>query len=335
MNDKVGNTEVRECDGYTKVGVGKIAMAALPVGLLAAMGLVFLWCSEGHPGMLGGHWEFKRQLFYNVIGLSAFCMPLLIGWTRWLRFAPAMMAVWLALFAASKFCPQDGGGYFIFLGPIRLDILGILPFTLAMLLAWIANRFRFRAVRMLLVVGVSMLLVMTARVATNANRMSRVAAWFSGDPPSKYLAENDSSLARSWAQKTRVEAVEASHWFAANKAYLRDNPLPGRLSSAMPASAMLTFGKWFLLFVGAAFGFLGWCFARAWLATTDQGKKAFLAVAGLGIFTPALLGICECLGLTPMLYTCVPLVSYGGTATMMAWLIAGTLASLWRAETGS
>ena len=310
--------------------VVRIAIVALPVGLLAAMGLVFLWhCPEYHSGMLGGHWYVKHQLCWNVMGVVAFCMPLLAGWTRWLKLALGMAAAWLVMFAASQFCPQDGGGWFVSLGTVRLDVMGMFPFSLAMLLAWIANRFRFRVVRTLLVVGVSILLVLTAHIATNANRVSRLAAVFSGDPPTKELAENDSSLARAWAQKTCVEAIEASHWFSANEEYLKGNPLPGRYTSAMPASAALAFGKWFLFLVVVAFGFLGCCYARVWFATTDQGKKTFLAVSGLGVIIPATLGICECLGFAPMMYTCVPLVSYGGTSALMIWLNAGTLASIW------
>ena len=68
---------------------------------------------------------------------------------------------------------------------------------------------------------------------------------------------------------------------------------------------------------------------------SDQSQKTFLVIAGLGILLPAVLGTCECLGLLPMSYTCVPLVSYGGTAAMMTWLIAGTLASLGWAESAS
>lgn len=314
-----------------KTKTGRIAMAALPVVMLAAMGLVFLWCCpEWHPEMLGEHWRFKRQLCWNAMGIAAFCMPMLAGWTpRWLKLAPVMAAAWLVMFAASQFCPQDGGGWFVLIGPIRFDVMSMLPFSLAMLLAWVANRFRFRAVRMLVVVGVAIMIALTARIATNANRVSRVAAWFSGDPPTKQLSENDSSLARAWAQKMYAEAIGASHWFSANEEHLKGNPLPGRFTSAMPASAALAFGKWFLVLFGAAFVFMGWCFARVWFTTADQGKKVFLAVAGLGVLVPAILGPCECLGLTPMLYTCVPLVSYGGTVAMVTWLIAGTLASLW------
>ena len=312
--------------------VTRIAMVALPVVVLAAMGLLFLWrCPEYHSGMLGGHWYVKHQLCWNVMGVVAFCMPLLAGWwTRWLKLAPAMAAAWLVMFAASQFCPQDGGGWFVSLGPIRLDVIGMLPFSLAMLLAWISHKFGFRAVRVLVIAGVSALLVLTACIATNSNRVSRVAAWFSGDPPTKQLTENDSSQARAWAQKTCVEAIEASRWFSANEEYLKKNPLPGRFASAMPASAALVFGKWFLALIWVVFGFLGWCFARAWFGTMDQSKKTFLAVSGLCVFIPATLGICECFGVTPMLYTCVPLVSYGGTATMVLWLIAGTLALIFK-----
>lgn len=330
MNDKVVNAEIRVCDGDSKSNARGIAMVALPVGLLAVMGLAFLWCCpEWHPGMFGEHWQFKRQLCWNAIGIVAFCMPLLAGWTRWLRWAPVMVAVWFAMFAASQFSPHGGSGWLVSLGPIRLDVLGMLPFTLAMMLAWISHRFGFRAVRMLMILGVSISLVLAVRIAANANRASRVAAWFSGNPPTKELAENDSSLARAWAQKTTAEAFHESHWFSGNENHLRNNPLPGRFTSAMPASAALRFGKWFLLVVGAAFGFLGLCLARVWLGTADQGKKVFLGVSGLSIFIPAILGTCECIGLTPVLYTCVPLVSYGGTPVMITWLIAGTLASIW------
>ena len=333
MKDEAVNTEMRACDGDDKVGVQKIAMVAMPVGLLAMMGLVFLWCCpEWHPRMLGEHLRFKRQFLYNALGMVAFCVPLLAGWSRWLKWAPVMAAAWSAMLVMAHFCPMVNGSRFVFFGPIRLDVICMLPFALAMILAWISHKFGFRAVRMLTIAGVSILLVLTACITTNANRVSRIATWFSGDLPTKELAENDSSLARAWAQKTCVEALGFAHWFSANEEHLKDNPIPGRFTSAMPASAALVFGKWFLVLFVTAFGLLGFCFVQAWSATADQGKKAFLAVAGLGAFVPAILGTCECLGLTPMLYTCVPLVSYGGTATTMTWLITGTLASIWRDE---
>ncbi len=171
MNDKV---EMRVCNGNANVAAKVIVMIASPVAVLAVMGLVFLWhCPEYHSGMLGGHWYVKHQLCWNVMGVVAFCMPLLAEWSRWLKLAPAMAAAWLVMFAASQFCPQDGGGWFVLLGPIRLDVMGMLPFSLAMLLAWISHKFGFRAVRVVVIAGVSALLVLTASIATNANRVSR------------------------------------------------------------------------------------------------------------------------------------------------------------------
>jgi len=299
------------------------------VALLAAMGLVFLWCCpEWHSGMLGEHWRFKRQLCWNAIGMVGFCIPLLAGWARWLRLAPALAVVWLVLFAVSQFSPHDGGGCFVLLGPIRLDVFAMLPFTLSMLLAWILHKLGLRAIRMLLVVGASILLVPTVRIATNANRVSRVTAWFSGNPPTKELAEQDVSLSRAWAQMTCVKAVEASHWFSANEAYLKENPLPGRLTFAMPAAASLTFGRWFLALTGVGFAALMWCFVRVFRTTTDYAKRMFLVVAGLGVFAPAILGVCECFGVTPMLYTCMPLVPYSGTLALMTWITIGSIAAI-------
>lgn len=231
--------------------VAKIVLVALPVGVLAAMGLMFLWCCpEWRSGAFGEHWHFKRQLCWNGIGIAAFCLPLLAGWARWLRFAPAMAAVWVVMFAGSQFSPQDGGGWFLSLGPTRLDVVAVLPFVLAMLFAWISHKRGISAVRMLLILGIGCLPMLTARVAADGNRVSRIVALFSGDSPAKELAGTDTLLARTWAQKTCVEALEDSHWFSRNGMHLKDNPPPFRFASAMPAAAALTFGKWFLIIAG-------------------------------------------------------------------------------------
>jgi cell division protein FtsW (lipid II flippase) len=330
MNDKeVANAEIRTCGGDSKVNAERTVMAAVPVGLLAVMGLVFLWCCpEWRPGALGPHWHFWRQLAWNAVGAAALCIPILAGWTRWLKAAPVMAAAWVAALAAAQFCPEDGGGWYLFLGPMRLDVLAMLPIVVGMLFAWIAHKRGYRARRMLVVLGIGCLIVLTARVTADANRVSRLAAVFGGEPPSKELAENDSALARAWAQKMCVEAVDASHWFSGNKEYLKENPLPGRYTSAMPAAAALALGKWFLAVVGALFALFACCFVRAWLDTKDESRRTFLAGSGLFVFISAIMGVCECLGLTPMLYTCVPLVSFGGTAVVVLWLIAGTLAAM-------
>ena len=59
----------------------------------------------------------------------------------------------------------------------------------------------------------------------------------------------------------------------------------------------------------------------------DKAKRAYLLVSGLGIIVPAILGYCGCLGLMPMLYTNVPLVSNDTTAILASWLGAGILVS--------
>ena len=311
----------------------KVVLVAMPVSALAAMGLVFLWCCpevKWQTAMLGAHHAFWRQLVWNAAGIAAFCALVKVGWRRVLKAAPYVAAAWVVmLLVAELLCPKVNGELYLCHKSIGVGIkvMSLLPFVAALAFAWFSDKFKVKARHLLMLMTTVFLLVMTARIALDPVRVDRIKTIFRGEalastPPSP------TAIARYWAQKATTDALGASRWLAANEAHLKENPIPGRFTFAMPASAALAFGKWFLVLVGAAFGLLGWCFARAWFSTADQGRKTFVAISGLGVFVPAIMSVCGCLDLMPMMYACVPLASYGGTAAIGTWLITGALAAL-------
>ena len=310
-----------------------LCVLASSAALLAAMGLAFLWCCpevKWQAAMLGAHRAFWRQLCWNAVGIAAFCTMLRFGWRRTLRAAPFVVVGWVAmLLVAEFFCPMVNGELYFWHKSVGVGVkvMALLPLVAALALAWVSDRFKIKAHRLLLLMVAATLLVMVGRIATNANRVERIKAFFRGDAPPA-VAMYPSSMASCWAQKTCVDAVRASRWFSGDEGYLRNNPIPGRLTFAMPAAASLTFGRWFLVLAGAGFAALLWCFVRAFRTTTDYGKRVFLVVAGLGVFVPAIQSTCECLCLTPMLYTCVPLVSSDGTLSLATWTAIGVFAAM-------
>ncbi len=93
-------------------------------------------------------------------------------------------------------------------------------------------------------------------------------------------------------------------------------------------TASVVLGKWFLSVVVLLWGVLTGVFAYCWRFSDDHPKRVFVLFGGLGLLLPAALCVCECFSLTPMRYTCVPLVAFSGTKVLMAWLTLGTMASL-------
>ena len=135
------------------------------------------------------------------------------------------------------------------------------------------------------------------------------------------------ACARAFVQVQTCKALAQAQWFSStDTSMLRDTP--GNPTYSMPASSAVMFGKWFMATAWVFFALVALSLACLWRRTEDKAKRAFLLVSGLGIIVPAVLGPCECLGLVPMLYTSVPLVSNDTTAVLASWLGTGILVSI-------
>ena len=292
------------------------------------MGLVFCW---GCPDVLHGvggdvsRWHFKRQAAWNVVGLSTFYTATVIGWKRWLKAAPFLFEGWVALwFAAHMQQSVDGSSAIVQIGPISLDVWALFPVSLALLVAWLRERYGIRTRRLLFIVGIVAFAVTACYLVTDTNRMTRLAAFFAGDSAP---AMSPSACVRGFAQSQARKAFTQAHWFSSTDAKILHN-IPGNTTYSMPTSSAVLFGKWFMSLVGGFFAVIALCLVWLWRVTEDRAKRAFILVIGLGIIVPGVFGVCQCLGIVPMSYTCVPIASNCTTSMLASWLGAGILVSI-------
>ena len=295
---------------------------------LAVMGLVFCWVHSERLHDIGGvasRWYFNRQVVWNVLGLSAFGVAIIVGWKRWLKAAPFVFAGWVALWFVAHAQPVvDGSCNFVRMGPISLGVWSLFPVAVALLTAWLRKRYGDRTKRILFIAGSVTFAVVTVHIATDANRMTRLAAFFAGE---RAPGMSPGACACGFVQTQTCKALAQTQWFSStDTSILRDTP--GNTTYSMPAASAVMFGKWFMAVAWVFFALVALSLACLWRRTEDKAKRAFLLVSGLGIIVPAVLGPCECLGLVPMLYTSVPLVSNDTTAVLASWLGTGILVSI-------
>ena len=100
------------------------------------------------------------------------------------------------------------------------------------------------------------------------------------------------------------------------------------MSYSMPASSAVVFGKWFIALAWTLASVLVLALAWFWRRASDVAMRTFIAFAGLGFVVPFLLGHGECLGIAPMVYAVIPLVSYDAAAVLASWFAAGVLVSM-------
>ena len=298
------------------------------IAVLAVMGLVFCWAQSERLHDIGAaayRCHFNRQIVWNILGLSAFVMAITVGWKRWLKAAPFVFAVWVALWFIAHAQPVvDGSTTFVRLGPISLGVWSLFPVAFALLAVWLRKRYGDQAKRILLIAGVVAFASITMHIATNANRMTHLAAFFAGERTS------DMSLgacARSFVQSQTCKALAQAQWFSsADAEILRDTP--GNVTYSMPSSSAVMFGKWFMAVAGVFFAMVVLGLACLWRMTEDRAKRALILIFGLGLVIPAVFGVCQCFGLVPILYISVPLVSNDTTAVLATWLGAGIVVSV-------
>ncbi len=315
----------------TAVMPGRAWGVVLPFAALTAMGLAFMWwCPDAGfvAERLGAHWVFWRQALWMGIGLSCFFLAVMVGWRRWLKAALWLALGWLAMYVVACCSPQVKHHLFVRIGCLQVDVLAWCSLVVALLLAWIAEKLSVRRVMgFLLVAGVVFSGVFAVQAIGSHERMAHVAAYFG------YVAERDEPsldevMLREWAQKASRGAMHEVHWFSGNDEMLRQKSLPGRFTYSMPFAVALVFGKWYNVLAMAIFGILAVVLTCCYRRAKSVGKKAFVAVVGVSIILKAVWGYSGYLGLMPpMLRSCVPLVSYGGSVVIF-WLVAGVLVSL-------
>lgn len=304
-----------------------VAMILGSIVGLVVMGLVFCWVDSDRLhdiGRAASRYNFNRQAIWNILGLTAFCMAIIVGWKRWLKAAPFVFAGWVALwFAAHMREFVAGSSTIVLIGPVSLQIWALFPVALALLVAWLRQRYGGQAKRILLIVGIAAFAAIAGRVATNANSMTHLAAFFAEE---RAPAMSPAACARAFVQSQTSKAFAQAKWFSSTDAEILHNT-PGNTTYSMPASSAVLFGKWFMAVAWVFFALVALGLACLWRKTEDKAKRAFLLVSGAGIIVPALFGHGECLGLMPMLYTSVPLVSNNTTAILASWLASGILVS--------
>ena len=294
---------------------------------LAVMGLVFCWAHSEwlHDiGRAASRYYFNKQAIWNVLGLTTFCMAIIVGWKRWLKVAPFVFVGWVALwFAAHMRELVAGSSTIVLIGPISLEVWALFPVAFALLVAWLRQRYGVQTKRILFIVGIAAFAAITVHVFTNANRMTHLAAFFADE---ESPAMSPAACARAFVQSQTCKAFAQAQWFSSTDAEILRNT-PGNTTYSMPASSAVLFGKWFMSVVWMHLALIVLGLACLWRRTEDKAKRAYLLVSGLGIIVPTVLGYCECLGIVPMLYTNAPLVSNDTTAVLASWLGVGILVS--------
>ena len=331
MNNNELNTEIRECDSSVKVdakGIALIVLMLAAVAGLAAMGLVFCWCCPDRLHDVGGvasRWCFKRQAAWNIAGVCAALLAVAVGWKRLLKSAPFLFAGWVALWIVACLQPVVGGSSgFVRIGPIALSVWSLFPVALALLAAWLRKRYLVGAKDFLCGVCAGAILAAALSVAASPSRIARVNSFFTGEPRHELSA---SECASGFVQHQTCEAFARSRWFLPCETGILQS-LPGTMSYSMPASSAVVFGKWFIALAWTLVSALVFSLAWFWRGTGDVAMRTFIVFAGLGFVVPFALGHCANLGLTPMVFTAVPLVSYDAAAVLASWFAAGVLLSI-------
>ena len=308
--------------------LGPVVLMLTAVAGLALMGLVFCWCCPDRLHDVGGiasRWCFKRQVVWNIAGASAALLAVAAGWKRLLKAAPFLFSGWVALWMFACSQPAvEGSCAYVRIGPISLGVWSLFPVALAMLAAWLRERYLVGARKFLCGFCAGAILAVALSVAASPDRIARVNSLFRGEPRQEMSA---SECMSGFVQHRTCEAFAQSRWLSPVGTEIL-NSLPGAMSYSMPASSAVVFGKWFMVLAWTLVSLLVLALSLLWRGTGDAAMRTFIVFAGLGFVVPFALGHCGCIGLTPMVFTVAPLVSYDFAAALFAWFAAGGLVSM-------
>lgn len=308
--------------------LGPVVLMLAAVAGLAAMGLVFCWCCPDRLHDVGGvasRWCFKRQVVWNIAGVSAALLAVAAGWERLLKAAPFLFSGWVALWIIACLQPVvDGSSGFVRIGPVALGVWSLFPVALALLAAWLRGRYLVGGRKFLCGFCAGTILAVVLSVAASPDRIARINSFFRGEPRHEMSA---SECMSGFVQHQTREAFAQAHWFSACENEILKS-LPGTMSYSMPASSAVVFGKWFIALAWTFVSLVVLALSLFRRGTSDVAMRTFVAFAGLGFVVPFALGHCACLGLTPMVFTVAPLVSYDAAAVLASWFGTGVLVSI-------
>ena len=290
-------------------------------GLLAAMGHMFTWkCPVDCVfGVDSGVFFFKKQLLWNVIGIGACVGAALVPWRKWLKLAPWGMLAWFALTVwAVGFSPvRHGTQRWADFGVVCVNIHLVLVLAWALFTAWLCSKKWIRPWMIFAVVGI-VLVCVAVQILGNASRMARLVAFFGG--------EEVGNMHLRYMQHQMKAAYATANWFGDADRSLRC--LPVAYADAMPSAAVLLFGKWFTLAVGALFAAFAGILSWLWLALKNNSKRMFILFWGGAMVGSAMYSLLQSVGAVPVLGVSPALVGYGGALAVTFWCGIGVLLSL-------
>lgn len=300
--------EKRQCNAI----VAAFAVATVAV---AAMGCWFCWhCPSRY---YEAHELFWRQLAWNGVGFAVFAATWLTGWRRLLKAAPWLMALWIAAVVMAHFSrPVNGAHRWLFVGPVRVNVLTCFVPVFALFAAWLHEK---KWVRPWMEWAAIAIVVVWAlcRVVGSDVRMERLMA---------LLKPEDWMMGRAYMARQLLAALDASKWFGGAGRSLGFLPCPE--SDGMMAASALIFGKWFPLALVGLFSAAGASLTLLWNGATDAPRRRFTILFGLWLIGPAIYCLLHSLAILPIVGMSPALAGYGGTAVVMAWFGIGAIAAM-------
>ena len=289
------------------------------VAALAAMGCWFCWHCPSRIYPPGAHDLFWRQLAWNGVGLAVFAAAWLMGWKRFLKAAPWLMAAWIVAIAAAQLSrPVNGAHKWLSLGSLRVNVATCFMPVFALFWAWLSDRKWLRPWMVWAVVSIAALWAVF-HVAGDSGRLERLSAFFN---PGNWMQD------RAYMSRQLMAAMNVSNWFGGADRSLGLLPCPE--SDGMMSASALIFGKWFPSALVGLFAVFGASLNLLWKCTSDEAKRRFALLFGLWLITPAAYCFLHSLALLPVAGMSPALAGYGGTAVVMAWLGVGVLAAMTR-----
>ena len=311
--------ESKKESGMKNVNKLKWALCML-AAVLAAMGLCFAWrCPlDCVYGVDSGVFLFKKQLLWNVVGVAACTCAAFVPWRKWLKLAPLGMVVWFALMvvAVGFSRPIHGSQRWADLGVVSVNVNLVLVLSWALFASWLCSKKLIRPWMVLAIVGGLMLAYVYFYILGNANRLSRICAFWG-------LGEAKPHL--SYAQDQMKAAYAAANWFGDANRSLRY--LPIAYADSMPSASALIFGKWFPLAVAVLFAMFGGFLTWGWMALKNPSKRMFILFWGFAVVFSATYSFGQSVGLLPVFGFSPPLAGCGGSLAVTFWIGLGIVLS--------
>ena len=305
---KMETTEKKQCNSI-------VAVLVLATAVLAAMGCWFCWHCPSRA--YGTHELFWRQLEWNGVGLAMFVVACLTGWKRLLKAAPWLMALWIASVVVAQLSrPINGAHRWLFVGPLRVNVLTCFIPVFALFAAWLHEKKWIRPWMEWAVIAAAAAWALW-RVVGDDLRMERLMA---------FLKPGNWMLGRGYMARQLLAAFDASKWFGDAGRSLGFLPCPE--SDGMMAASALIFGKWFPAALAGLFAAAGASLTLLWNGVADAPRRRFALLFGLWLIVPAAYCLLHSLAILPIVGMSPALAGYGGTAVVMAWFGIGAIAAM-------